>query len=94
MAVMDSAFDSSSDSSMDDSDDDDFEAEIVACASFIAEDHPKQTGYLELVSQYSDCNFWRHFRVSRATFGYLIEFLNTADFRTNVVYHGGPEPLT
>jgi|688.fasta_scaffold1542466_2 hypothetical protein len=32
-------------------------------------------GYLNVTSLYSDADFFRHFRVTRATFQYLIDYL-------------------
>lgn len=59
----------------------------------IREEHPKQMGYLNVISQYSDRDFWRHFRVSRSTFEKIIDFLNSVQFRSRVTFHGGNYPL-
>ncbi len=59
----------------------------------IREEHPKQMGYLNVISQYSDRNFWRHFRVSHSTFEKIIYFLNSVQFRSRVTFHWGNHPL-
>jgi hypothetical protein len=33
---------------------------IAALGSVIQETHPRQTGYLRVVMEYSSCDFWRH----------------------------------
>ena len=40
------------------------------------EPHPKSKGYLELISQMNDCDFWRTFRVSRESFKLITGFLS------------------
>jgi hypothetical protein len=87
--------DSSSSSSS--SEDDDIQVRAVffnAFASLVPEVHPRQVGYLQVISQYSCQDFWRHFRVSRASFGLLLHHLQTDNFRSEVAYHGGFEPMT
>ena len=81
----------SSDSSSDDANENRPEHFLVACC--IRESHPRQTGYLQVVSSYSDRDFWRHFRVSRATFHNILDFMRDESFRSNVVYRGGFEPM-
>lgn len=58
-------------------------------ASF-PERHPRLPGYLNHILEYSDRDFWRHFRVSQDTFSFI---LNGNNFRPGVVYHGGCEPM-
>lgn len=53
------------------SEEDDLSAVVL---SLLKEDHPKQTGYLAVVTLYSDRNFWRHFRVSRSTFNRMLHY--------------------
>ena len=86
-----------SSSSDDDSIDDDREKHNQSSDStdlilaMLREDHPKQTGYLNVVSKYYD--FWRHFRVISSTFGMIIHFLISVQFRSHVTFHGGNYPL-
>lgn len=47
--------------------------------------NPRYVGYLNLISQYSNLEFWKHFRVSRATFSMLLDILSENNFRSNVV---------
>ncbi len=77
----------------DTSSDSEHETLHIISASSIRENHPRQTGYIQVVFTYSDADFWRHFRVSRATFRLLIDFMKSENFRSSVVYRGGFEPL-
>jgi hypothetical protein len=65
-----------------------------AFACLVPKCHPRQVGYLNVVLLYSDKDFWRHFRVTRATFGLLLDHLRAGNFRTNVAYHGGYHPMS
>lgn len=67
---------------------------VVALASVIQESHPRQTGYLRVIMEYSNNDFWRHFRVSRATFNYLLRFMEKNKFRSEICYNGGYEPMS
>lgn len=58
------------------------------------EPHPKSKGYLELISQMNDCDFWRTFRVSRESFKLITGFLSNHSCEPSQQYHGGPKPLT
>jgi hypothetical protein len=58
------------------------------------EPHPKSKGYLELISQMNDCDFWRTFRVSRESFKLITDFLSNHNCEPSQQYHGGPKPLT
>lgn len=61
---------------------------IAAFACLVPECHPRKIGYLNVVSLYSDVDFLRNFRVTRATFGLLLHYLRVVNFRSNVVYYG------
>ena len=52
------------------------------------------TGYLYVISQYSDADFWLHFRVSRSTFQMIGNFLRSVDFEWSGIYHGGFQPMS
>ena len=67
---------------------------VVALASVIQESHPRQTGYLRVIMEYSNNDFWRHFRVSRATFNYLLRFMERNKFRSEIFCNGGYEPMS
>ena len=57
------------DSSSSSSEDDDIQVRAVfvnAFVSLVSEVHSRQVGYIQVISQYSCQEFWRHFRVSRA----------------------------
>lgn len=82
-----------SSSSSEDSEEDD-NKKIFALASVIRETHPRQTGYLSVIMEYSNSDFWRHFRVSQATFNYLLRFMEKNKFRSEITYYGGYEPLS
>ena len=83
-----------SDSDGDSSDEDeDVITDHAAMAVTFHETHPKQTGYLNVISTYSDADFWRHFRVTRSTFEFILKFLNDNRFRDQVTYHGGCETV-
>lgn len=43
--------------------------------------------------EYSSCDFWRTFRVSRDTFHYLLRFMEQNNFRSETTYYGGYEPM-
>ena len=87
-----------SSSSDDDSIDDDREKHNQSSDStdlilaMLRKDHPKQTGYLNVVSKYSNRDFWCHFRVTRSTFDVIIHFLISVQFRSHVTFHGGVDP--
>ena len=87
---------SSTDSS-DDSDNTDFppilsDVYLKVASAFFPEEHPKQENYLDVVSKYSDRDFWRHFRCTRSTFELIISHLKM-DCDQNV-YVGGHLPMS
>lgn len=57
------------------------------------EEHPRQIGYVNMIDDYSDLDFWGHFRVNRSTLNKIIQFLHSGEFRSNVTFHGGSFPL-
>lgn len=77
---------------------DDLELQNEEMLAFIEttaiEHHPRQVGYLNLIPLYSDADFFRHFRVTRTTFQYLSVYLQNSSFRSQVIFHGGFEPMT
>lgn len=74
-------------------DDSEFEyGEILTLTE--VERHPRQVGYLNTISLYSDADFFRHFRVSRTTFNFLCVYLQNSNFRSQVIFHGGYEPMS
>ncbi len=66
---------------------------LVIAGLVLPESHPKQTGYFQVISSYSNSDFWRHFRVTRATFNLLLDLFIREKFR-EAAYHGGFEPMT
>ena len=85
-------FDSILNSSSSEEDDVADNRHVVLAGLVLPESHPKQTGYLKVISSYSNSDFWRHFRVTRATFGLILGIFTRENFRT-AVYHGGCEPM-
>ena len=82
------------DSSTDDEDSDEDEECMGVLNSIVIERHPRQVGYLNVISLYSDNDFFRHFRVTRSTFLYILNYLQDQDFRSEITFHGGCEPMT
>jgi hypothetical protein len=85
--------DTSSEQSLDD-DSSDSEALFTYYALSGTEPHPRQKGYLELIAQLNDVDFWRTFRVSRGTFRLITAFLATNKCEASQQHHGGPRPMT
>jgi hypothetical protein len=84
------------DESSSEEDDSAFEDEgmLTVIGTYEIERHPRQVGYLNHISLYSDADFFRHFRVTRTTFQYISLYLQNNDFRSQVSFHGGCEPLS
>lgn len=77
-------------------DDSEFEDEgiLTLIGTYGIERHPRHVGYLHVISLYSDADFFRHFRVTRATFQYIFLYLQNNDFRSQVTFYGGCEPMS
>lgn len=71
----------------------DEDEESLAMMTYIEiERHPRQVGYLDVISLYSDADFFRHFRLTRRTFHYLLSYLQDNNFRAEICFHGGCFP--
>lgn len=66
---------------------------LTLIASTEVERHPRQVGYLNTISLYSDADFFRNFKVTRRTFNFLHAYLQNNNFRSQVIFHGGCEPM-
>jgi hypothetical protein len=67
---------------------------LAVIASIEIEKHPRQVGYLNVISLYSDNDFYRHFRITRTTFLYVLCYLQDENFRSDIAFHGGCYPMT
>lgn len=82
-------------SSSEESDSDSEDTELLTViGSTEMERHPRQVGYLNVISVYSDADFFKHFRVTRTTFQYLLAYLQDNNFRCDIIFHGGCEPMS
>lgn len=86
----------SDDSTFTDSEDSDSDfANLLAFYTFSGtEDHPRHRGYLNVIAEFNDLEFWRHFRVSRSSCRLITDFLRSKGCEASPFYHGGPRPVS
>lgn len=77
----------------DSSDDEENKTSMAVIASIEIEIHPRQVGYLNIISLYSDNDFYRHFRITRTTFLYVLCYLQDENFRSDIAFHGRCHPM-
>ena len=92
-----------SSSSESDSSDDDFDSQhsgtnhepstLLAFLLPVKEDRPREKDCLKTVADYSEWDFFRHMRVTKANLCIIKDTFQVDGFWSNITFHGGSLPL-
>jgi hypothetical protein len=77
----------------DSSDDEENKTSLAVIASIEIEIHPRKVGYLNIISLYSDNDFYSYFTITRTTFLYVLCYLQDENFCSDIAFHGRCHPM-